>query len=1131
MYKVFLVLLASGVIATGNLTAQNSRYETISGNEVKNEKSFYDKTMMRSINDFKEESIDLTELDREIIKRNSVNQQKDLVRIDEQISYPETMVEKPYKVYIEKKKSGKEDVATVILHVANNRGYQLLLDADAVLVDLFSEYYSSNHPALYNDCEYKIPENADSNLQNPFVISNGKGSVDIPEGVYDFVVLLPEGGQLYTTCWAETWDPANNIYTYTFINDYKFLAGYEYTLKVSGSNMVDFEVEFNASLTNLILPASSSNLTDSENITVTVANKGKHVFAGLSLSYSINNGIPVSESVQETLSPGQETTFTFITKADFSAGGLYKVEVWLNYALDMSPWKDRIKGFTKHIAPMPLPFKEDFESIENMVLWTMIDVDNDKWGWEYFSSLTDPDGTRGTIHVWSPWASGSPNAGNDYLITDPIAIPEAGTYNISFFSYCSSYLADEVESLSILYGKSQNYEDMEVLAEFSLAHLGWKINITNFEIQNAGAYHFAFYYHTVPESYFGSLYLDNIKIAAGEFVDGPDIRFESVITPFASCDINDGAIGAEVFNNGTVPLTEFTLTYQVDDETPVSETFYYTLGVRESAIAYFSQTCDLHAIGDYVVKFTAETPNEMEELTHNNFAQKTVSVVTPITELPFVRDFAFSADRADWHPAVNGGWAVANSLGYSYYWAVSDYVPLISRCVTLEPDSYRFKYEYSAGYDYYGDILYDDFYVTFGKQGTNPVLWQPVKDYTHCFSNGRVLDDFSVNITESGEYVFAFFPVKIEGTLRIFKATLEESPENDFRLNELVFPLSVARVTPEYHTDGKKTFTAKVENRGKANVQYGNIEIICDNKIIAEEEFHFSNLGEIINVDLDATFAFMYPGLHKITVNASIETGVNITKDYIRFVSDSTFVWDTIDDNFIDGVGKNGSPCAFGLIYELQKEDILTSLSVGLCEWPEDPNLTPDIPFGLAIYEVNQNMRLGNIIYESVQPRTMGSYEKALVFGMPDILMSPGRYYFEVRQISEYNIYVAYDKADGAFFYDNTGGNLTKVTNFGSVHLRPNFSKKGGNDNINKEEVAKFSIYPNPVKGMLNVNMGGATIEKIVVYNASGQIMTSVSNIKDTNYRFDTRFLSSGLYFISVQTKAEVVNAKFVVKD
>jgi len=73
-------------------------------------------------------------------------------------------------------------------------------------------------------------------------------------------------------------------------------------------------------------------------------------------------------------------------------------------------------------------------------------------------------------------------------------------------------------------------------------------------------------------------------------------------------------------------------------------------------------------------------------------------------------------------------------------------------------------------------------------------------------------------------------------------------------------------------------------------------------------------------------------------------------------------------------------------------------------------------------------------------------------------------------------------------------------------------------------------LYPNPSNGLLNVQLDGAKINRLAVYDALGKMVYSSANINDYLYKMNTKTLSSGLYFISVQTETGVLNSKFVVE-
>jgi len=83
--------------------------------------------------------------------------------------------------------------ATIILEAhdvwGDETGYQLLLDADAVASDELSGNFTCGDAAAYAVYEYKIPANAAP--EDASVLVDGVLTLEIPAGVYDYVVLNP----------------------------------------------------------------------------------------------------------------------------------------------------------------------------------------------------------------------------------------------------------------------------------------------------------------------------------------------------------------------------------------------------------------------------------------------------------------------------------------------------------------------------------------------------------------------------------------------------------------------------------------------------------------------------------------------------------------------------------------------------------------------------------------------------------------------------------------------------------------------------------------------------------------------------------------------------------------------------
>lgn len=127
--------------------------------------------------------------------------------------------------------------ATVIFEVEDiwkdGTGYQLLMDADANAMETFVPAYpvpftyegKDGDPKLYDDFEYKIPENADPVLKTQNIIVEGTETILVPAGTYDLCVVNPI--------------PNDSLYILGHrgnvggrVDNYELLPGFTYTVSV-----------------------------------------------------------------------------------------------------------------------------------------------------------------------------------------------------------------------------------------------------------------------------------------------------------------------------------------------------------------------------------------------------------------------------------------------------------------------------------------------------------------------------------------------------------------------------------------------------------------------------------------------------------------------------------------------------------------------------------------------------------------------------------------------------------------------------------------------------------------------------------------------------------------------------------
>jgi PKD repeat protein len=102
-------------------------------------------------------------------------------------------------------------------------------------------------------------------------------------------------------------------------------------------------------------------------VSIDLQNKGLSTISNIPVFYSVNNGPPVSETVNTTLASFATTSYNFTATYDFSTPGVYDVKVWSDYTADGNHYNDTISATIEVITGtlVTLPYSEDFETFTN----------------------------------------------------------------------------------------------------------------------------------------------------------------------------------------------------------------------------------------------------------------------------------------------------------------------------------------------------------------------------------------------------------------------------------------------------------------------------------------------------------------------------------------------------------------------------------------------------------------------------------------------------------------------------------------------------------------------------------------------------------------------------------------------
>jgi hypothetical protein len=124
-------------------------------------------------------------------------------------------------------------------------------------------------------------------------------------------------------------------------------------------------------------------------ITVTVRNFGGASISNVPVSYSINGGTPITETVAGPIASNATLDYTFTATADLSVAGIYTINASTALTGDTTTANDassiQVESFSAN--NLATPYVMDFEVGEDLSQWLVNDVNGDGVSWALVNAL------------------------------------------------------------------------------------------------------------------------------------------------------------------------------------------------------------------------------------------------------------------------------------------------------------------------------------------------------------------------------------------------------------------------------------------------------------------------------------------------------------------------------------------------------------------------------------------------------------------------------------------------------------------------------------------------------------------------------------------------------------------------
>ena len=1019
----------------------------------------------------------------------------------------------------------------------DDTGFQLLLDADHTACGddfVIGDYYSGGDYSLY---EYLIP--AGASLTDNFLVAGQSASVEIPAGTYDYLIANPDAGTVFV--------PTSDV---SCGDDFEFEAGLEYIFSVvpdgyyiqimlTVPRAVDMAV---AGITSL---SSSTALSDSETVIATIVNEGTDPISSFDLKLTVDGSDVATETVSQTLAPGESMEYTFNAKADLSAEGQHTVSVEAMADGDSNADNNSAEVSVTHFVPADVPYSVDFS-------------DPSKVGecWSGSASWTYDDSNSA---MWFDGTDLQP------LVFRGMNLEAGKAYKIKL-NYAAGYdflgIYQTTEDFKVVCGREgtpvDSWDDVMSFEE-AFTENYFVSDDGTVVCGESGVYSIA----VVPEISYGALYIASISVSENLPYDA-SLASVSAPSRIPAGQASKFVITAKVANEGSNAIESASVVVK-NGEAEVGRATVQDIAVGTAADVPVEVALADAAAGSVanLEVSVAIDGHEGEDTSDDNSVSKPVSVTEEelgydyVTEGMYIDDYCIGTEGGaigcgvpfhlaaeDVLTGISLGWGAAD--GQSIQIAVYEYDPatlmlgneIFSEIVPQGTETGQIVYEISprkleAG-DYMASVVFSGFCLVTNKDvpgmlyltSGNPVGMQ------NNLGTPAIRTVFGEGEVVLKDAVVAGFSKPADSGLFSTNEPVVVSVKND-GCDEITGTLALSingenagsqSITLGGYASAEFTFEADLSKPGEYVLEaVATVEgdVNADNNSASKtvtsvepadpyvmdfeqcEDFAISGFNPAWRtVDADGNYIYGFQ-------DVSFPAPSSGKAAYIVFnpalttpsLEDQAAIAPHGGERFAASFASSGDPSGLA-----QNNDWLISPKLTL------PATDAKMSFFVKSYIGEYGLEKYNVLVSE----TDDNLESFKMIG--STREAPEEAWTEVSvDLSEYagkDVYLA----------------IQCVSEDAFVFMLDDITVSKGDASVAENAVAMLSLYPNPATDMIVISSGGSEIESVDIYNAAGAMIYSSQASDGNSFRYNVSSLDAGIYFAKVATSDGTKVMRFIVR-
>lgn len=901
------------------------------------------------------------------------------------------------------------------------------------------------------------------------------------------------------------------------------------------------------SVDRVVVPMSSTQLSNAETISVEVSNNSEAAIESYSLSYTVNGGASVSQSFG-ALAVGESAVVEFDQKADFSAEGSYEVVVVAsNIVSDLAEENtenNTASATAIHYAPADVPFSVDFSDPDQRGDWT---YEGDAWSYDeyYGGMLCNSD-------VELPLISRGINleAGKAYRFRFEYM---AGTSFLGMFTMPDDF--------SVVYGKDGTpIDEWTVLEEFEQIYTeeAFVFDNVDFTCEESGVYSIAI----VPVYTNGTFTVASASLSEKLAYD---VRLASVTAPVMIPAEQAGkfVVTANVVNEGSNVISSTVVVKNGDAEVGRATAQDIAVGAE---VAVPVEVVLSGAAAGSVVSLevsAAADGHESDDTSDDNTASKQITVTEEVLGYDSVTDGMYIEDYCIGSQSGAIGCGVPFSIasedvltGISIGWgAVAEQEILIS------------VYRYDPATLMLGDEIFSEIVPQGSEVGQVVYEISPrllgAGDYmaSVVYTGFCLVTDMAA---DGALYITSNNPVVVQTNLGT-PAIRTVFGEGEVVAKDAVV-VGFSKPADKGLFSANEPVVVSVKNDGSEEIA-GTLALSINGAAAGSQPIA---LGGYASSEIAFEADLSKPGEYVLEVVATVEGDENADNNSASktvvsvepadpYVMDFEQCEDFASSGFnpawraVDGDGNyiyGFQDVAFPIPADGKAAYIVFNPAMTTPSMSEQPAIAPhggerfaacfaasDDPSGVA----QNNDWL-------ISPKlTLPTADAQMTFFVKSYI---GEYGLE-----KYNVLVS-----------ETDDNLESFEMIGTTREAPydaweevtvDLSEYAGKEvylaiqcvsedafifmlddiivskpvsSVAENAVAMLSLYPNPATEMIVISSGGSAIEKVDIYNAAGALVYSSPASDSSNFRYNVSSLDAGIYFAKVETSDGAKVMRFIVK-